>query len=97
MLRRNHKMCYAVSLEILSRSGVYGVTEVLLRRNGHLGFSSAVIFKWLRRRDNIGSELSFRSLCYAVFPKWGYAVYEIQNRTTLVQLVTPYSITVVTA
>ena len=67
-LRRNHKMCYAVSPEILSRSGVYGVTEVSLRRNLHLGLSSAVTFKWLRRRDNVGSELFLCSPCYAVFP-----------------------------
>ena len=61
-LRRNHKMCYAVSPKILSRSGVYGVTEVSLRRNLHLGLRYAVFFKWLRRRDNIGSELILRSL-----------------------------------
>ena len=87
-------MCYAVSPEILSRSGVYCVTEVSLRRNLHLGLSSAVIFKWLRRRDNIGYELFLRSLCYAVFPVCGYAVYKLQNGTTLVHMVTPYSVTV---
>ena len=90
-------MCYAVSPEILSRSGVYGVTEVSLRRNLQLGLRSAVIFKWLRRRDNIGSELFLRSPCYAVFPRIGYAVYKLQNETTLVHMVTPYSVTVVTA
>ena len=97
MLRRNHKMCYAVSPEILSRSGVYGVTDVSLRRIIHLGLSFAVIFKWLRRRDNIGSELFLRTLSYAVFPRDGYAVFKFQNRTTLVHMVTPYLVKVVTA